>query len=251
MDLIFELDLDQIGEDQVDYLMDKTKRVTEIITREQLKTQSNVTSIYGCNLNNSLMETDQNELIADQILGKQIVLKNGGDINIRGDNIGGLVLANINKDPQTKRRGDKIVKRYKANDLGNVKMTVDSKITNLVITNSKNITLNIKSKVRVSIELINSNDITLIHSGFNFFRCVNCDSIDISGDFSGSTIFDIRKSWRIHLDGIDMRFNPNCETRYEYYNGRLTRVKDEDDIFYQFNSPKSVPDITLAKLYRT
>lgn len=253
MDVMFDLDLDKIDEKQIDHLLDKTRQVTEIITKEQLKTQSRVTSLYGCNLNGSLEETNKSELSADDILGRQLVLVSGsGKINISGNNIGGLVLANINKDPPTKRsKRGKIVRTYRANELGHLEITINSRITNLVITNCKDITLNLKNRIKVSIELINSNDIRLNLTGFPFFRSICCDSIQINDNIENRVIFDIRRSLRIHVNGCDMRFNPHSETRYEYLDGSLVRLRDEDDIFGGFNGPRSVPDITMTKLYRT
>lgn len=243
MDLIFDLDLDELSENQTEFLLDKTKEITKIISQEQLKTQSKITSIYGCNLDGFHQEINKENNESEKLFGKQLVLKRN-KINIYGPNIGGLVLANINKDPPRKNG-----KKYKTNPLGNVEIYVDSRITNLVITNCENLILRLTHNVKVSIEIIESSDINLEITGFPFFRSMYCGPIYIHGNIRPNTIFDIRKSLSLHINKFDIYFNPHLENRYEYLQGVLIRIPDDRDIF--LGSPKSFPDLTLAKIYKT
>lgn len=243
MDLIFDLDLDEISESQTEILLDKTKEITKIISQEQLKTQSKITSIYGCNLDGFHQEITSENNKSEDLFGKQLILKRN-KINIQGPNIGGLVLANINKDPPEKKG-----KQYKTNPFHNVEIYIDSRITNLVITNCKNLTLRLTHNIKVSIEIIQSSDITLYTFGFPFFRSMYCGPINIIGNIRPNIIFDIRKSLSIHINRLDVYFNPHLENRYKYSEGILIRVPDEEDIF--LGSPKSFPDLTLAKIYKT
>ena len=133
--------------EQIGDLMSKAKETCKSINDSQLNTRSRTTSIYGCNMKGVHEVISEPGLDADKNMGKQLVIPNGRKIlPIWGFKIGGLVLANINKDPESKKNSKgKIIKRYKKNNIGPLVIELDCRVTDLVITNRADLIVKIKS----------------------------------------------------------------------------------------------------------
>lgn len=255
MEIKNRLNFETLDESTMEDFMDLGKELSVKISTNQLKTQSRVTSFYGYNMEGAHKEINDSMVDIDEFMGRELIIgKCNGTLNIVGIDAGGLVFANINKDPAPKtsynhKTHEKtIIKQYKSKTPRTLVVTIDAKITSIVITNCRNVIFSLTDNVKTSIEIINCNDLVLNLNGFKFFRTVTSDQIKINDSIDEQTLFDIRKSSHIFINNTDMFFNPFSENRYRYIDNMMILVRGNEDIF-NVKGSRSYPSIMMMKRY--
>lgn len=219
---------------------DEVHAIGDTVCKQQLKTQSSVTSIYGCNMRGKHLELQEQDIEAEDIYGKQVVIKEGMKfLNIRGYDIGSLVLANININPAPreykKRNGDsfEVIDRdyFKSNVLDGICIVIDCKVKHLTITNCANMIICIKDRIRTSIEISNSEHLKLSVDSFSMYRVITSKYINLRGLVSKHGLFDIRNSIYCKWYNIDIPCNEYISCRYKHVNKTLVPVPVDEDVF--------------------
>lgn len=230
----------------------------------QLKTQSQVTSIYGCNLVGAHEEIVSDEVYADDIEGKQLVLM-VPNVKVTGFDIGSLVIANIGKAPPPKvfkewngKQLDQGMElevideeHFQGEILPSARLSFDCKVRHLTITNCSNVSITIEGRIRTSVELIKCTNVKVKMGGFYFIRITNSDSVKIWGQVSRGGIFDIRNSASVQWFNITVPCNEYTSQRFKYNRDSKTLVPiDTTHDMFALHGSHSFPTTQIGWNFR-
>jgi hypothetical protein len=221
-----------------------------VVYENQINTQSKVTSIYGSNLRGvhpELDTLDVDTIEACDIFGLQVVIPSGKKkLTFNGEDIGSLVLANINRDPPSRmskewnedefRFETTSVEHFDTNPNPGLILDFNCKVRHLTITNCSNMKVYIRGRIRTSIEVSGCTNMSICVESFYMFRLTSCSNVKIAGLAAKSGIFDIRNSVWCKWYNVDIPGNEYTSGRFKYATSRsgvnyLKAIPREDDIF--------------------
>jgi hypothetical protein len=221
-----------------------------VVYENQMSTQSKVTSIYGSNLRGvhpELDTLDVDTIDVSDIFGLQVVIPSGKKkLIFNGEDIGSLVIANVNRDPPSRKNkewnedGFKFdttsVEHFDTNSNPGLILDFNCKVRHLTITNCSNMKVYIRGRIRTSIEVCNCTNMSVRVESFYMFRLSSCSNVKIAGLAAKSGIFDIRNSVWCKWYNIDIPGNEHTSGRFKYAMSRcgkkyLETIPREEDIF--------------------
>jgi hypothetical protein len=219
-------DIIHVSEEQFENLYEKSQVLGKTISDNQISTQQKVTSFTGIDRLGNFESVTKDVLQSQQIRGKQLYVPSSiRSVKVTGNIRNSYVISEISHTSVFK---------------------LNTPVTHLTITNCSEVVIVITGTSLTGIECINSRDIVIDCELYNFVRTTTSNDCKLTGKCDDNTLFDIRNCFDIYVNGERMSGNMFTESRFKRRENKFEPLTEDEDFY---GSPKSVPNLSLLKLW--
>src|SRR3990167_53901 len=236
---LFELetivDFDNVTTEELNNLTDKSSEIGREVAKNQISTQSHVVSLCGRNRKGTFPMLKSGKLNVNDLRGGQFfVPKEFRLIRITGTDL----------DPSP-------VPIVISEICHTTVIDFDCVITQLTITNSKDLVIRMKKAPIAGIECIDSNNVIVDVEKCNFVRATTSFDVKINGRCDDTFLLDLRNCTDVFVNNqqIDVGFFSEGRFSFSPQDRSFVPVSSYNDLAASSNG--SMPNLTLLKNMKT